>query len=284
MTIKHILLPLTGEPDAADAAVCALSLARTLKAHVTASFEDHLGALTVPPDLVVTGSQYGGFYDQLQQVRVDRRAKAREIFDKAVKATSLPIVSAPLCTQGSAMWVDDADDALVSGYGPLTDLVVLGAPGNQNSPPAWQVAETAMFGARRPVVIVPKGTKSLNFANILVAWNGSAEVAQAVTRAIDLMPSDAKITVLQVGNLKKGHMPAERAMDYFGWHCFAPELRRVPDRPAETSGIILDEVRRAGATAIVMGAYTHSRTRELLFGGVTDFMLRYALTPVLMAH
>jgi len=33
-----------------------------------------------------------------------------------------------------------------------------------------------------------------------------------------------------------------------------------------------------------MGAYGHSRTRELLFGGVTRSLLRFMTSPLLLSH
>jgi nucleotide-binding universal stress UspA family protein len=35
---------------------------------------------------------------------------------------------------------------------------------------------------------------------------------------------------------------------------------------------------------LVMGAYTHSRVRQMLLGGVTRHVLRHAEMPVLMMH
>lgn len=286
MTIKHILVPLTGESSSADTAICGLTLAKTLGAHVTAGYEDQLGPMYVAADFGGTAAAYGMFYEQMQKMRLDRKKRARTHFDGAVKATSLPIVSAPVCKQGSTMWLDDEDgnDAPIASFGALTDLVVLEAPGNRRSPPAWHVVEEALFGARRPTLIVPPNTTSVDLSRALIAWNGSSEAANAVERALDLLPATAKLTVLQVGELKPGRMSSEKLVDYLGWHCFEADLRRVPDRPNETSEIILSEARRAGAGIIIMGAYTHSRTRELLLGGMTDYMLRSTPLPVLMAH
>ena len=39
-----------------------------------------------------------------------------------------------------------------------------------------------------------------------------------------------------------------------------------------------------GADLLVMGAYTHKRIRELIFGGATLEALLDATIPVLMAH
>jgi len=285
MSVKHILLPLTGDASNADAAVCGLTLAKQLGAHVTVGYEDELGPFYMTPNFGVDAN-YGLFYGQMQKARQDRKAQARGYFDRAVAATKLPIVSAPVCRQSSTMWIDDegGSDAPISSFGALTDLVVLNAPGNTSNPTGWNVVEAALFGARRPTLLVPPGTKAIDVSHAIIAWNGSTEAANAVERAVDLLPPTAKVTVLQIGELKIGRMPAEKLMDYLGWHCFDADLRRVPDRPNETCQIIMDEARRVGAGLLIMGAYTHSRTREMMVGGVTDFMLRNTPLPVLMAH
>lgn len=283
MTIKHILLPLTGDASSKDAAVCGLNLAKQLGAHVTAGYEDEFGSIYLAPDMSGGAFSYGVFYEEMEKVRKDRKAAARKSFDDAVAATSLPIVSAPVCQQGSAMWIDHDNGEGVSDHTGLTDLVVLDAPGKR-APVAWNVVEETLFTAHRLALIVPSGTSAVDFSKPLVAWNGSVQSANALQQALALFPSTAKITVLQVGDLKPGRMSARRAVDYLGWHCLEAELRHVKDRPKATAQIIAEEATRAGAGCIVLGAYSHSRTREALFGGVTDFMLRSPVLPMVMAH
>ena len=286
MTIKHILLPLSGEAGRADTAICGLTLAKTLGAHVTAGYEDDLGAFYVAPGYAGFAPNYGDFYAQMQKMRVARRNEARRSFDQAVQKTLLPIVSAPICERSSTMWIDDegGKDTPTSTFGTLTDLVILDAPGDPASLSAWNVVETVLFNARRPTLVVPPGTKSVNLSTVIVAWNGSAEAASAVEHALDLLPADARVIVLQIGELKAGRTPSERVVDYLGWHCRTAELRRAPYKNRRAGQIILEEAERVGAGLVVMGAYTHSRTRELLLGGVTDFMLRRTTVPVLMVH
>jgi nucleotide-binding universal stress UspA family protein len=43
-------------------------------------------------------------------------------------------------------------------------------------------------------------------------------------------------------------------------------------------------VAELGADLLVMGAYSHSRLRETILGGVTRDVLRNMNVPVLMAH
>ena len=47
---------------------------------------------------------------------------------------------------------------------------------------------------------------------------------------------------------------------------------------------LLETYRETDSDLMVMGAYSRSRFRQFLFGGVTDYRLRRAEIPVLMLH
>jgi nucleotide-binding universal stress UspA family protein len=47
---------------------------------------------------------------------------------------------------------------------------------------------------------------------------------------------------------------------------------------------ILSGVEDSGADLLVMGAYGHSRIREIVLGGVTETILKKMTLPVLMSH
>ena len=51
-----------------------------------------------------------------------------------------------------------------------------------------------------------------------------------------------------------------------------------------TGSALLAAASSAGANLMVMGAYTHSRMREMIMGGVTRRVLEKTGIPVLMAH
>ncbi len=48
--------------------------------------------------------------------------------------------------------------------------------------------------------------------------------------------------------------------------------------------MLLSRAGGKGADLIVMGAYGHSRFRELVLGGATRHLLEHMTVPVLMAH
>jgi nucleotide-binding universal stress UspA family protein len=47
---------------------------------------------------------------------------------------------------------------------------------------------------------------------------------------------------------------------------------------------ILAEAAALGADLLIKGAYTHSRLRQMIFGGATSHILSAAELPVFMAH
>jgi nucleotide-binding universal stress UspA family protein len=48
--------------------------------------------------------------------------------------------------------------------------------------------------------------------------------------------------------------------------------------------VLLSSAADAGADLIVMGAYGHSRVREMVLGGATRHLLQHMTVPVLMSH
>lgn len=59
------------------------------------------------------------------------------------------------------------------------------------------------------------------------------------------------------------------------------EPRHVPEPGSAAGEVLLSQASAEGADLLVMGAYGHTRLRELVFGGATRFVLHAAAMPVL---
>ncbi len=59
---------------------------------------------------------------------------------------------------------------------------------------------------------------------------------------------------------------------------------RVSQRGANESKEILEVVRKTRSNLLVMGAYSRNRMSQLIFGGVTEFVIRRTTIPVFMLH
>ena len=54
--------------------------------------------------------------------------------------------------------------------------------------------------------------------------------------------------------------------------------------PTEYGAVTAPEATASGADMMVKGAYTHSRLRQMIFGGATSQILAAAEMPIFMAH
>jgi nucleotide-binding universal stress UspA family protein len=143
--------------------------------------------------------------------------------------------------------------------------------------------EIALIDAGRPVIALPRNwAQAEDDAPIAIAWNGSAESARALSAALPMLRSASTVHLLHAGR-RDNATSLESLANYLAWHGIATmneELGSGDDPEA----LIAKRVSDLKAQLLVMGAYTHSRAREFVFGGVTNHMLKATRVPLLLAH
>jgi nucleotide-binding universal stress UspA family protein len=145
------------------------------------------------------------------------------------------------------------------------------------------IVESALFDAERPTLMLPPKTSHLE-RGAAVAWNGSLEAATALERAVDMLEANAPVTVVQIGELRSSGVPAAEAVAYLESHGFSATSQTYPDLPGRTTEILLQAVKEIGAGVLIAGAYSHSRMREAILGGVTANLMTKAHVPVFFAR
>jgi nucleotide-binding universal stress UspA family protein len=163
------------------------------------------------------------------------------------------------------------------------DVTVL--PWAEGAAQARDIAETVVFGAGRPVVVVPAGWEGARLDHLAVGWDGSRVAARALADALRLMPMGARVTVLTV----RGEKPVEGyagpaiagELSRAGWQAVAME---VPLDGRSVAGALQDRAHEAGAQLLAMGGFGHSRMRDLILGGATQGVLTDLRMPVLLSH
>ena len=110
------------------------------------------------------------------------------------------------------------------------------------------------------------------------------EAARALSAALPILARcHGEVILLSVGE-REGPEKLGPVVEYLAMHGIAAQGIRLADQPHGTGALLLEEATRRGAGLLVMGAYTHTRWRESILGGVTDHILRHAALPVLFAH
>jgi nucleotide-binding universal stress UspA family protein len=145
--------------------------------------------------------------------------------------------------------------------------------------------EYVVVHSGRPVLLVPrKGSFSGAGKHVMMAWNGSLEAAKAVTGALPLLRAADRVTLALFGDTARhGEEPGADMALYLARHEVQVEVVRRP-QPVDAGLAILSLASDFGADLLVMGAYGHSRFREMMLGGATRTILAAATLPVLMAH
>jgi nucleotide-binding universal stress UspA family protein len=183
--------------------------------------------------------------------------------------------------------------AAVTEQSRYADLVVLGraAPDHPLFDTLAKLPERVMMESGRPVLIVPPIERLATLGKkVLVAWKGTREAARAVADALPLLKSAEAVTVLTIGPKTEPEgtddPQATRLIDHLAQHDIRADAVHIDSTDVYAAQLILARATALGCGLIVMGGYGHghSRTRELMLGGVTHALLQDLTVPVLMSH
>jgi len=216
-----------------------------------------------------------------------RAQRVRTRFEDFVRSKGAALGGAATGKSGaSANWYDDnaPGDTAAGMHARLFDLTIVGRPISGLSAPATSTLETILFESGRPILIAPPVAPTTLNGIVVISWNGSTETARTIAHAMPFLAEAKKTIVLSVeGVMVPGPTAAEVAR-YLRHGGVAAEAREVAAGSRSGGEAILAEAAELGANLLVKGAYTHSRLRQMIFGGATSHILAAAELPVLMAH
>lgn len=284
--MRTILLPLNGSVTDRWALETGLDVA--------APFGAHLTALLPKPEIaeVPVYSSYGataGFAMLVQNVQAEadkRHAKTLAMLEDVAAGRSIRLGTRPdepgptVCLAGPTG--DSAD--LIRRWAAVHDLVVfprLSDPKETVLSAPSLLKSTLEYCGRAVLVITD--ILPARFARVAIAWNGSTEGARAVSAALPFLHRANRIIILTAVTSKTDADQGKRLRDYLLRHGLHAEIDiRTADDSVGHELVV--GATAHGADLLVTGCYTHSRTRQSLFGGVTHHLLEHCAMPMLMAH
>jgi nucleotide-binding universal stress UspA family protein len=130
---------------------------------------------------------------------------------------------------------------------------------------------------------VPTGWQNkIATGRIIIAWNASKEARRAVADAMPLLAIANSVMIFVVD--QGDDQPGIDVGLHLARHGVRAKIEHIISRGAPVAQVILTEATRHDADLIVIGAYSHARSTRILFGGVTQAILKQATIPVLMSR
>jgi nucleotide-binding universal stress UspA family protein len=148
------------------------------------------------------------------------------------------------------------------------------------------ILHQALFESGRPVIVVPPAADRFTCKRVLVAWDGSAKAARAVNDALPFLRAADRVEIVSVAGEKDltRSVPGADLAPHLERHGVEVAVKDVVAPDGDVAEALRQETDAFGANMIVMGAFVHSRLRELVFGGVTRSMLRQPPVPLFLSH
>lgn len=284
--IRSILCPISGGSSDRGALDAAAVIARRFAAHV-----DVLHAKADPTEIApflgegMSPALIGQIIDDARD-RADRlEAAARSTFDTWAREHSISVNAVPAAVASpSCAWTleSGAHDRLIGQAGRLADMTVLPSLKVESSVGATLAFEASLLDSGKPVLLAAESDLVLDGV-VIVAWNGSPEAGRALTAALPLLSAAREVRIVSVEETGRRSDP-DAARRYLAWHRIAATTRMIAGKGTTAAAAIAAECESHRANVLVMGGYTHSRIRELIFGGVTAQMIRDGSRAVLLAH
>jgi nucleotide-binding universal stress UspA family protein len=279
MSYNTILAVLRGEDDLERVLQRAVSVAGSFDSHLIglhaeASVRISYAAPMEIPDTTV--------FDVDQAEVKERLKQLGEVFVRRCEAEGISYEWRPI----KSMSGDSALSALSSAR--CADLVVVQqeSPGHEND---YDDLEALVFESGRPVLFVPYiAAEAKPIKQVVIAWNDTREAARAVFDAMPLLKAAEAVELLTVDSSDNAEQSPQTAGAAIATaltrHGVRVTLNSEVSSGIPVAAVIENRVSDTQADLLVMGAFSHSRLREFLFGGVTDTVLKSMPCLTLMSR
>ncbi|WP_428375491.1 universal stress protein [Lichenicoccus sp.] len=291
MSIRTILVVLEADTAVEVLLDGALEIAGTMESHLEVLL------LQSDPEQLLADCAFTPLGSiPIEAVTAARDASATAIRDRftawrAARELPVDIVDHKLRTTYArwSNWQGPAEIGLLR-RGRLADVIVMaGQPRRLGLSSA--LIDTALFDSGRPVLFLPDKPIGPPLGRVALAWNDSLQAVRCLACSMPFLHEAERVYVFSVGSADalpgrdRASIPAEDVAEALSWQGIKGTLVRLAPQADETVGArLLREVAELDVGLLALGAFTHSRVREALLGGVTRHVLDHATIPLLMIH
>ena len=286
MNMKTILVPVTGADEGLAGIDAAFKLGAYLGAHVEGlhASRDARDALAYIGE-GMTGAMIEELITNAEEESTQSTQRARRDFSAACEKAGFEQTErsdVPGALTAHLMTETGAEDELIALRGRVADIIVVTRMAKDGDPGMRATLECALLESGRPIFVIPPTGLRGPLSTAAIAWNGSAEVARAVSQALPLLARSEKVFVLLIEEGLRPGPSADELIAYLTRHEISATIHATESNHLPTGEALLSDAKAVAADFLVMGAYTHSRLRRMIMGSATEHVLGAAELPVLM--
>ncbi|MGI9290516.1 MAG: universal stress protein [Gammaproteobacteria bacterium] len=285
--MRLILVPVADRPECAVALESAFALSQSLSASIVGChIRPHRHSSEPKPSRFSLFSDHDAEWQAAIRGKSGEsaRKKAERLFCKMAKQHDFRVsnrVSSGAANIASWREVVGSPDHIMGIHGPVSDMLVVSRPGTK-SKLGRIFLMAAMMKSYRPVLILPPKSGRKPGKRIAIAWNQSGEASRAVAAAIPLLQQAQEVNIIALGPENSPGPKSTHLASYLArW---GVKANRISGKGRDEEQEMLKLYRETKSDLLVMGAYSRSRLREQVFGGMTEHMLSNANIPVFMLH
>jgi nucleotide-binding universal stress UspA family protein len=286
MPIRKIMVPVRGEAREVGVLEHALALASATKAHIDVVHARPPASEFLSQSMMVTQATRRSMQILAEQEADERERQARKLFEDFRNAKGLAVADAPSAGRDTVTigWHErrGSHSVVLGVWGRLADVVAVAQPIRDRDPAhGHKTVEAALFHSGRLVLLCPATPVPAAIGrHIAVAWNGSTEAARLVGTALPLLRHAATVSILQV---KDGTAELEAAAlaDYLAWWEIDARIHEFQHK-RHIGEELYTNAKAIGADVMLMGAYGHTRSREMILGGASREVIDGTDLPVLL--
>lgn len=289
MGIKTILVPIDGSKGSFAALSRAFIVASRFGSHIKA-----LHVMTHGADIAAAGTYNlpanlrKSVEGQADKAALENAAGLREFFEGHCEDNDIPLSKHPGEQGGvTAEWHQESGhvDEVLARHGLVSDLIAVPRPkikkGVMRRSPMGQAIETILLSTGRPVLIEPPNMNVKRCSRIAIGWNASVECSRALAMTMPWLVEMDEVNVLIS---KKRKSSVKSLVDYLGWNGVKANIVLLDGKGESIGEAMLNVCAEIKADFLIVGGFSHARARELLFGGVTRYLLKNSNIVTIMTH
>lgn len=147
--------------------------------------------------------------------------------------------------------------------------------------PAGENLEALLMRGGRPILLVPPKWTARKVSHAAIAWNESREASLALAMTMPWLRQMEEVSII-VARKRKATMPG--LCEYLSLHGVNAKVKYLPSKIKSAGEAILQSCKENGVEFLVVGGFSHTRSRQLIFGGVTQHLLKNANVITVMVH